>query len=48
MLWVVVVGEVLAALPLMLSPYRTMRVLPGSRQVVTLDGEPDAAGDARS
>lgn len=43
MLWVVVVGEILAALPLMLSPFRTMRVLPGSRQVTALDDEPDGA-----
>lgn len=37
MLWVVVVGEVLTALPLMLSPFRTMRLLPGSRALSTLD-----------
>lgn len=41
MLWVVVVGEVLAALPLMLSPFRTMRLLPGSRALSTLDDVAD-------
>ncbi|MGP7960907.1 MFS transporter [Sanguibacter sp. A247] len=42
MLWVVVVGEILAALPLMLSPFRTMRLLPGSRALSTIEDESDA------